>query len=167
MGKVDCVELRRELGACSSSDSSVPWRISEARTALSCMFLHKAFIKHLLGYLKHNCACESGISTTGLVFGALSKRCAVLLGQQQNPSSGCRSSRTLLKSSTRARRRNPGLVLQLRLSWARVYFGSPTFSGFVMTAACRHWLDSGQRGGTLVQKLAPSYNVTCLVNSRK
>lgn len=36
-----------------------------------------------------------------------------------------------------------------------------------MTAACSNWLDSGQRGGTLVQRLAPSYNVTCLVNSRK
>lgn len=76
-------------------------------------------------------------------------------------------SRTRLKSSTRAGRRNPGLLLQLRLSWARVYFGSPTFSGFVRTAARRHWLESGQRGGTLVQRLAPSYNVTCFLNSRK
>lgn len=76
-------------------------------------------------------------------------------------------SQTLLKSSTRAERRNPGLVLQLRLSWARVYFGSPTFSGFVMTAACSHWMDIGQRGGTLLHRLAPPHSVTCLVNSRK
>lgn len=77
------------------------------------------------------------------------------------------SSRKLLRSFSRAGRRNPGLVWQLRLSWAMVYFGSPTFLGFAMTAACSHWLDGGQRGGTLVQRLAPSYNVTCLVNSRK
>lgn len=145
-----------------------------SRTAFSCTLLHKAFIKHLLG-----CRTQLRVwkqdSTPGLVSGALPKRYAILFGQQQNPESGCWSSagcvrcslRTLLKSFTRAGRRNPGLVLQLRLSWAMVYFGSPTFLGFLMTAACSHWLDSGQRGGTLVQTLAPSYNVTCLVNSRK
>lgn len=68
---------------------------------------------------------------------------------------------------SRAGRRNPGLVLQLRLSWAMVYFGSPTFLGFVMTAARSHWLDSGQRGGTLVQRLAPPLGVTCSLNTRK
>lgn len=84
-------------------------------------------------------------------------------------SAGCVrcSLRTRLKSSAPADRRNPGLVLQLRLSWAMVYFGSPTFSGFVMTATRSHWVDRGQRGGTLVQRVAPSYSVTCLVNSRK
>lgn len=33
------------------------------------------------------------------------------------------------ESSAWAGGRNPGLLLQLRLSWARVYFGSSTFLG--------------------------------------
>lgn len=33
------------------------------------------------------------------------------------------------ESSAWAEGRNPGLLLQLRLSWARVYFGSSTFLG--------------------------------------
>lgn len=121
-------------------------------------FFAQSFHQALVRLHEHNCACENSNSTAGLVSGAVSKRCANLRGQQPNPESGCwssagcvrRSSRTLLKSFSRAGRRNPGLVLQLRLSWAMVYFGSPTFLGFAMTAACSHWLDSGQRGGTLV-----------------
>lgn len=177
MDRADCVGLRRELRACRSSDSSVLLQVSEARTALSrtLFFFAQSFHQALVRLHEHNCACENSNSTAGLVSGAVSKRCAILRGQQPNPESGCwssagcvrRSSRTLPKSFSRAGRRNPGLVLQLRLSWAMVYFGSPTFLGFAMTAACSHWLDSGQRGGTLVHRLAPSYNVTCLVNSRK
>lgn len=39
-------------------------------------------------------------------------------------------------SSARAGMRNPGSPLQLRLSWAMVYFGSSTFLGFAMTVGC-------------------------------
>lgn len=111
----------------------------------------------------------------GRASAALSKRCAILLGQRPNPLAGvlelCRVRATQLTDAAeifnRAGRRNPGLVSQLRLSWAMVYFGSPTFLGFVMTAACSHWLDSGQRGGTRAPRLAPPRRVTCSLNSRK
>lgn len=66
-----------------------------------------------------------------------------------------------LQPTISAGRRNPGLVLQLRLSWAMVYFGSSTFLGFVMTVARDDWLDCTQRGGTLVQGQAPTRSRGC------